>query len=250
MDGPPEKPGFQEERNRPESGPASRSRHPADVGWRLDEASLREATGELSLVDPGLARAVERYGTPPLWAREPGFATLVHLILEQQVSLASAQAAMDRLIGAVGPPTPTALLKLDDRAMLEIGFSRQKRDYARGLAVRIREGALDLDALDALPNETVRQRLTEVKGIGAWTADIYLLAALARPDVWPVGDRALVVAVRILHALREDPTPDRMTEIGEPWRPWRSVAARILWHLYLSEVRPLRGAGTRSTRQR
>ena len=180
---------------------------------------------------------------PPLWEREPGFATLIHLILEQQVSLASAQAAMDRLIGAVGPLTPTGLLDLDDRAMLEIGFSRQKRDYARGLAVRIREGTLDLDTLDALPDEPARQRLTEVRGIGAWTADIYLLTALGRPDIWPVGDRALVVAVRVLHGFSDDPTSDRMLQIGERWRPWRSVAARILWHLYLSEIRPPGGRG-------
>lgn len=184
-----------------------------------------------------------KWGPPPLWAREPGFPSLIHLILEQQVSLASARAAMNRLVCAIGPPTPEAVLELDDEALLRIGFSRQKRAYARDLAWRVRDGALDVAGLSELDDDEVRRRLTEVKGIGAWTADIYLLMALGRPDLWPVGDRALVVAARELRGLSADPTPDEMEEIGEAWRPWRSVAARVLWHLYLSEIRPPKAAG-------
>lgn len=152
---------------------------------------------------------------------------------------------------AVGTPTPEAVLTLDDDALLTIGFSRQKRAYARDLAHRVAEGTLDLEGLGRLPDEEVRARLTEVKGIGAWTADVYLMMALGRPDLWPIGDRALVVAARALRGLEQDPTPAELERIGEAWRPWRSVAARVLWHLYLSEIRPPKtpgGTGAPATR--
>lgn len=208
----------------------------------LDPPSLREAVARLAAADPDLGRVVDRHGPPPLWAREPGFATLIHLILEQQVSLASARAAMDRLLAAIGSPEPSTLLDLDDGAMREIGFSRQKRDYARGLARLVLEGALDLESLAEKEDSAARERLMRVRGIGPWTADIYLLMALRRPDVWPAGDRALVVALGTLEGLPDVPEPEEARAIAEAWRPWRSAAARILWHLYLSEIRPPRGA--------
>jgi DNA-3-methyladenine glycosylase II len=180
---------------------------------------------------------LDRWGTPPLWDREPGFATLVHMILEQQVSLASAAAAMGRLVDAIATPTPQALLRLDDDRLLEIGFSRQKRTYARDLARRVLDGRLDLDHLHLLEDSLARERLMEVKGIGTWTADVYLLMVLLRPDVWPVGDRALVVSARVLKGLRTDPDQAAMVELGATWRPLRSVAARMLWHFYLNDVR-------------
>lgn len=204
----------------------------------LDESRLEAAALELAGREPAFRRILDRWGPPPLWGREPGFATLVHLVLEQQVSLASAQAAMDRLVARIGPPEPEPLLALDDDAMSEIGFSRQKRRYARGLARLVLEGDLDLDALAGLDDPSVRTALTAVTGIGPWTADIYLLMALKRPDVWPAGDRALVVALREIQGADVDPDPDRFRAAGEAWRPWRSVAARFLWHLYLSEIRP------------
>jgi len=209
----------------------------------LTQADVSQRAEELADSDADIRRVLADWGPPPLWGREPRFASLIHLILEQQVSLASAQAAMDRLVEAIGSPTPETILALDDEALLGIGFSRQKRGYARDLAHRIRVRSLDLAALNELSDDAVRARLIEVKGIGAWTADIYLLMALGRPDVWPIGDRALVVAARELRGLKEDPTPEEMEEIGEAWRPWRSVAARVLWHLYLSEIRPPKAAG-------
>lgn len=208
------------------------------LSFRLDAAGLARSCRALAEQDPDLARVLDRSGTPPLWDREPGFATLVHMILEQQVSLASAAAAMGRLVEAIGTPTPDAFLVLDDDRLLEIGFSRQKRVYARDLAGRLVDGRLDLDQLDGLRDSQARERLMEVKGIGAWTADVYLLMVLLRPDVWPVGDRALVVAARALKGLCADPDEPAMVELGEPWRPLRSVAARMLWHFYLNEVRP------------
>jgi len=225
------------------AAPVSRRSNPQVP--RLDSRGLAAAVRELAAADADLSGVLRRWGTPPLWSRSPGFATLIHLILEQQVSLASARAAMDRLEARVGAPTPAALLTLDDDAMLEIGFSRQKRAYARGLATWILDGRLDLDGLSEQPDEAVRATLVRVRGIGRWTADIYLLMALGRPDVWPRGDRALTVALRHAKRLDGDPAEREALELAERWRPWRSVAARLLWHLYLSEIRPPGGRAPR-----
>jgi DNA-3-methyladenine glycosylase II len=184
--------------------------------------------------DPDLAQILEVLGPPPMWAREPGFPTLVHIILEQQVSLASARAAYDRLLVAATPLTPGGFLKLDDARLKAIGFSRQKTAYGRHLARAIVEGQLDLEALEAMDDAAARSALIQIKGIGPWTADIYLLMALRRPDVWPSGDLALVAAVQRIKGLASRPTPEEMDAHGEHWRPWRAVAARLLWHYYLS----------------
>jgi len=202
---------------------------------RLDPESYRGALDELAGRDADLGRVLSDLGPPPMWDREPGFATLIHIILEQQVSLASARACFDKLVAAVGEPTPEALLALDDEALKAAGFSRQKAEYARVLAAAVRDGGLDLDALTDLSDHEVRGRLTSVKGIGRWTADIYLLMALGRPDVWPVGDLALVAAAKRVKRLETRPTADEFRELGEAWRPWRSVAARLLWHRYLAD---------------
>jgi DNA-3-methyladenine glycosylase II len=169
-----------------------------------------------------------------MWAREPGFPTLVHIILEQQVSLASARAAYDRLCATVSPLTPEGFLTLDDATLKAIGFSRQKTGYGRHLARSIVDGRLDLDALEAMPDDAVRAELCALKGIGPWSAEIYLLMALLRPDVWPVGDIALASAVCDVMGLDARPTPAELDAIGAAWHPWRAVAARVLWHHYLS----------------
>ncbi|HYE34196.1 hypothetical protein [Methylocaldum sp.] len=169
-----------------------------------------------------------------MWAREPGFSTLIRIILEQQVSLASARATYERLLASVAPLTPEGFLALHDIALGKIGFSRQKIAYGRYLAQSIAEGRLDLGELDSLDDETARSRLTKLKGIGLWTADIYLLMALRRPDVWPGGDLGLMLAVQDVKRLSSRPDPNVMTAIAESWRPWRAVAARLLWHHYLS----------------
>jgi DNA-3-methyladenine glycosylase II len=197
-------------------------------------ASLAAATAALAARDPGLGGVVARFGVPPLWAREPGFPTLVHLILEQQVSLASAQAAFDRLREATDPLTPAAFLELDDVRLLAIGFSRQKTRYGRALASAVATGGLDLAALPALDDAGVDAALTAVPGIGPWTATIYRLMVLGRADAWPVGDIALAQAIAEVRGLERRPTSGEMAALAEGWRPWRAVAARILWHHYLS----------------
>lgn len=201
----------------------------------LDEKSLRRAVRLLAARDADLAAIVQHFGPPPLWARRPGFATLVHLILEQQVSLASAKAAFIKLQTTLGEVEPHLLLTLSDDELKAIGFSRQKTLYARLLAEAVRDGQLDFTQLNELEDDRVRAMLTQLKGIGVWTADCYLLMALRRPDVWPHGDLALAVAWQRLKQLPERPSYPALGEVAERWRPWRAVAARLLWHNYLSE---------------
>src|SRR2546427_9435214 len=198
----------------------------------LTPRTLRSAARRLAAAHPVLGASVKRFGPPPLWARDPSYATLVHLILEQQVSLASAQAAFDRLVVAIGEPTPTGLLGLDDVQLRAIGFSRQKAGYARDLAVALTDG-FDLDALASLPDDVVRGELVRLRGIGRWTADVYLTMCLLRPDVWPHGDQALATAAMEVAGLSARPTWAELGSLAEAWHPHRAVAARILWHHYL-----------------
>ena len=217
----------------------------------LDHASLSRGVRVLSARDADLARVAGVFGPPPLWQRAPGFPTLVHIMLEQQVSLASARAAFGRLRAAVRPLTPINFLKLSDTELKAIGFSAQKTGYCRGLAETLLAGALDLPSLRLLPDVDARARLMQVRGIGPWTADIYLLMALRRPDIWPSGDLALVAAVARLKRMRLPLSAADLTRVSDPWRPWRAVAARLLWHFYLSAPRatvPVDSASPRSGR--
>jgi DNA-3-methyladenine glycosylase II len=200
----------------------------------LTEQSLKEAVHVLCSRDPDLAQVVARFGPPPLWGREPGFPTLIHIILEQQVSLASARAAYERLCAAASPLTPTRFLELDDAMLKTIGFSRQKARYGRLLAQAMIAGELDLGRLEMLADDAVRSELLKIKGIGPWTANIYLLMALRRPDIWPGGDLALAVAVQEVKQLGSRPTPPELDRLSTLWQPWRAVAARLFWHHYLS----------------
>ena len=204
----------------------------------LDVAALHAGVRELADRDADLAAIVERYGPPPLWDRRPGFPTLLHIVLEQQVSLASARAAFDRLLDATDPLTPAAFLALSDDELLRIGFSRQKARYGRAIAVALEDGSLDLDGLGDRPDADVVAVLESMPGIGPWTSSIYLLMVLGRPDVWPVADIALAESVRVVKRLELRPGPDEMTGIGDSWRPLRSVAARLLWHDYLARRGP------------
>ena len=156
----------------------------------------------------------------------------MHLVLEQQVSLASALAAFNRLRIAIGEVTPAAFLGLDDATLREIGFSRQKASYGRDLALAF-IGGFDLAALERLPDDEVRHELIELRGIGRWTADVYLTMCLLRPDVWPRGDLALATGAMELLELPARPTDDELHARAERWRPLRAVAARIVWNHYL-----------------
>jgi DNA-3-methyladenine glycosylase II len=204
------------------------------AGRPLTAAGLAVAVRELATRDPDLAGIVARNGLPPLWERAPGFATLLHIVLEQQVSLASAQAAFDRLVAVVRPLTPAGFLGLTDAELVAIGFSRQKARYGRALAEAIETAALDLDALARLDDLAVHAALQAIPGIGPWTSTIYLLMVLGRPDVWPVGDIALAAAVGEVKGLGRRPDPAEMDALGDAWRPWRSVAARLFWLDYLA----------------
>lgn len=200
----------------------------------LDDRSLHEAVTALAVRDEDLAAIVARHGMPPLWPRTPGFPTLMLMILEQQVSLASARAAYNRLEAALGTVTPAGFLQLDDGALRAIGFSRQKSGYGRHLAQAMVEGRFDPSALAAMGDDDVRKTLTQLKGIGPWTAEVYLLMVLRRADAWPVQDIALASAAQEVKRLPRRPTPEELGRLGEAWRPWRAVAARLLWHHYLS----------------
>ncbi|MCX6040979.1 MAG: DNA-3-methyladenine glycosylase 2 family protein [Caldilinea sp.] len=200
----------------------------------LSEANLPGAVDALAAQDADLARLVSVVGYPPLWAREPGFATLVLMILEQQVSLASARATFVRLETVAGGITPAALLALDDPQLRAAGLSRQKSGYVRGLAAAVEQGDCDLELLTVLDDQSVRARLTALKGIGEWTAELYLLMALRRPDAWPAGDLALASALQQVKRLEQRPTAADQIALAEAWRPWRAVAARLLWQFYLA----------------
>jgi DNA-3-methyladenine glycosylase II len=214
----------------------------------LDETTFAAAAGQLCDADPDLAAIVDRHGLPAFWAREPGLPTLVLLILEQQVSLASARAAYDRLATRLGGLTTGGILSSTDAELRADGFSRQKARYVRTLAAALEDGSLDLDAVAALSDDAARTALVALPGIGPWTAEVYLLSALRRPDTWPVGDIALQEGARRARRLDARPSPDDLMVIGEAWRPHRATAARLLWHLYLSDRQPVRRAAPRRNR--
>lgn len=201
----------------------------------LDDDDIKRACVELSASDPHLARVYETYGTPPLWERPTGFGTLLNIILEQQVSLASAKACFDKLAAHLGEVTPANLLSINDADLKTIGFSRQKAAYARHLSEAIIENRIDLDGLHLLPDAEVKAELVKLKGVGEWTSDVYLLMAMLRPDVMPKGDIALHAAYQKLTKADKRPGSDEFVAMAEKWRPFRSVAARLLWHFYLSE---------------
>ncbi|HEV2915153.1 MAG TPA: hypothetical protein VGX92_17885 [Pyrinomonadaceae bacterium] len=200
----------------------------------LNERTLARGLRFLAARDAELAGILKELGPPPMWAREAGFHTLLHIILEQQVSLASARAAYERLRAACRPLMPERFMELNDSTLKTIGFSHQKAAYGRELARSILEGRLNLGALTRMDDREAKSELIKVKGIGPWTADIYLLMALGRPDVWPCGDLALAVAVERVKGLARRPGPAELDAYGLSWQPWRAVAARLLWHYYLS----------------
>jgi DNA-3-methyladenine glycosylase II len=199
----------------------------------LTPAIIDLALDELGKRDKDLATIIDRWGKPPLWQRDPGFSTLIRIIIEQQVSLAAAKAVYDRLCDRVDCLTPENFLSLDDLQLKQIGFSRQKILYCRELATAIVTKKLDLDELPNLEDIVIKTKLKEIKGIGDWTVNNYLLMALKRSDVFPKGDLALAIAIQKIKNLSLRPKPEQLELISDRWRPWRAVATRILWHYYL-----------------
>lgn len=200
----------------------------------LDDRRFGQALTELTTRDGALRRLVADHGAPTLWRRPSGFASLVLFVLEQQVSLASAEATYRRVRLRIGVMTPRGVLATSPDHLREDGVSRQKDRYLRTLATAVDRGDLDLDRLGALPDDQARAALLTLPGIGSWTADVYLLACLGRPDVWPTGDRALQVATAEALTLDAVPSAIELAAIGDRWRPHRATAARLLWHAYLA----------------
>lgn len=180
--------------------------------------------------------------------RPPGFGGLVHLILGQQVSTAAALAMWRRLTDRLWPVTPEGFLTLDESFLRSAGFSRQKRAYAQGAAAALVAGDLDLYALAGLPDDQAVETLTRLKGIGRWSAQVYLMMCLDRPDLWPVNDLALQLGTQMVFDLPDKPRPAQLESLAEAWRPWRSGAARLIWHYYIAypERRP-RPAASRAS---
>ena len=199
----------------------------------LTQQTLALAARELAARDELLAAIHATYGDPPLWQRATGFRTLVHIILEQQVSLSSAKSMLLRLETAIQPFTPERFLELGEDYLRGLGVTRQKSHYLLQLSESVVDGRLNFRALSRLSDDQVLVRLTGIKGIGLWSANIYLLMAMRRADIWPAGDLALAVAVRELKGLSQRPSPQELERLAEQWRPHRAVAARMLWQYYL-----------------
>lgn len=205
----------------------------AELRRPLTQKTLALAARELAARDQLLANIHARYGDPPLWQRATGFRTLVHIILEQQVSLSSAKSMLLRLETAIQPFTPERFIAIGGVYLRQLGVTRQKAAYLLHLAESVANGDLNLRTLSRLSDDEVLVRLTGIKGIGLWSANIYLLMAMRRADIWPAGDLALAVALKELKGLDARPTPEELEVMAEAWRPHRAVAARMLWQYYL-----------------
>ncbi len=204
-----------------------------DAPRSLTRQSLDVAALELAAREPLLGAIHARLGTPPMWGRRPGFATVVRIILEQQVSLASARTLYRRLEARLGCMSAERVAASSVAGLREFGLTRQKAGYCHGLAQRLLDGSLDLSAVARADEKVGRGMLLAVPGLGPWSVDIYWLMALRRPDVWPTGDLALAVALRDLGGMGRLPGADEQLRLAERWAPWRSVAARMLWAHYL-----------------
>lgn len=204
------------------------------AGEQLTEDNLARIAKLLAKRDQDLARVYNTLGPPPLWARRPGFSTLVKIILEQQVSLASAATLFRRLQKHVIPFRPARMLELGEPHLKSLGLTRQKTAYCLHLAESLQAKKLRLPQLARMNDAEAKAALMEIKGLGSWSADVYLLMVLRRPDVFPATDLALVIAVTELKQLPLKPNTAQLLEMAEAWRPYRSAAARMLWQFYLA----------------
>jgi len=202
---------------------------------RFNEENFRPLCDQLIKTDSDLQIILQQYGYPPMWTRENTFATLILTILEQQVSLASAFAAYQKLKEKITLITPQNLLHLSDEELKQCYFSRQKIIYARGLANALINEEISLQQFEFEKDDVVRTAIKKLKGIGDWTADIYLIHALRRMDIFPIGDLALVNAMKEIKSLTTTTTKEELIKIAEPWRPYRSIASMMLWHYYIKK---------------
>jgi DNA-3-methyladenine glycosylase II len=197
-----------------------------------NDADLAAALAILAKSDPRLAKLLETFGPPALRRRPAGFAGLCAIVCAQQLSTASAAAIWGRLAAAFDPFHHEALRRARAERLARIGLSRPKIRTVKAIGRALAEGAIDLDSLAGMEADEAHATLTRLHGVGPWTADIYLLFCLGHPDAWPAGDLALQEAARLAFGLKRRPLAKEMTKLAETWRPWRGVAAHLLWHYY------------------
>lgn len=200
---------------------------------RFDSGNFKKICNKLARIDKDLHLIIKEHGHPPMWTRPATFQTLILTILEQQVSLASAYAAFKKLKEKIGYVTPAKILALTDVELRACYFSRQKMIYARELAKAIRSKQLRLKKISSAHEDEIRLELKKIKGIGNWTVDVYLMHALQRTDLFPLGDIALVNSLKEVKKLNGHTTKENLLAIAETWRPYRTIAAMILWHAYI-----------------
>jgi DNA-3-methyladenine glycosylase II len=205
------------------------------VHFVFDAANFSKLCDRLAKKDADLARIIKEHGYPPMWTRPATFQTLILTILEQQVSLASAYAAFKKLREKIGFVTPSKILSLTDAELRACYFSRQKMVYARELARAVQKKKLVLKKLRDKHEDEIRTALKKIKGIGDWTVDVYLMHALQRTDLFPLGDIALVNSLKETKKLPKDVSREKMLKVAEPWRPYRTIASMILWHSYIKK---------------
>lgn len=198
-----------------------------------DNEHFKELCNQCIIIEPKLKPVIEQFGYPPFWHREPDFPTLILTILEQQVSLASAKSAYSKLVERIKTVTPENLLKLTDEELRACYFSRQKATYTRILANEIAEGKLILSELNNLGDNEIRTRLLQLKGIGHWTIDMYLLMSLHFSDIFPPGDLATIKAVYELELVSAKASKEEIIIFMKKFSPFQSVATYILWHSYI-----------------
>ncbi|MES2376850.1 MAG: DNA-3-methyladenine glycosylase 2 family protein [Bacteroidota bacterium] len=201
---------------------------------KFTHSNFHAICDELALADAHLADIIKAHGYPPLWSRPNSFETLVHIILEQQVSLASALSALNKLRERVQELTPARVLLLTDEEFRACYCSRQKTAYIKYLAEALLNGHINLEEFEGMPDDEIRAQLVTLKGIGNWTVDVYLMFVLQRADIFPIGDLAAVNALKRVKGLPAGTTREVLIEIAGQWRPYRTIATMILWHYYLS----------------
>ena len=201
----------------------------------FDQQNFHSICDKLARKDRHLFAIIKQYGYPPVWTRKGNFQTLIHIILEQQVSLASARAALNKLRTKIGIITPKKLLTLSDEELKACYFSRQKTVYARYLANAIVSKQIILKTFSGLDDGGIRRQLKTIKGIGDWTVDVYLLFALQRTDIFPLGDLAMVNALKEVKQLPKETKQEDLLKLAESWRPYRSIATMLFWHHYIQK---------------
>lgn len=199
---------------------------------KLYPGNKKEAVDYLVKTDPLLAKLIKEYGVPKLWTRPEGFETLINIIVEQMLSVKAAASIFSRFKVLVKKVTPKNILKIDDTKFREIGLSNSKTKYCKNIAQAVLDGSLDFEELKKLSNEDATKKLTAIKGVGDWTANIYLMSCMKRADIWPYGDNALALAVQKFHNIKEYPTKKELLEIGDKYKPWRTMAAFIYWRTH------------------